>query len=234
MILVSFDGPEAIHDECRGLKGAFQTAVRGINALSREKKKQRKKKPYILTSTTLSMTNAHCLEDTFSLCKDLLPDIMVVYLSWFTNEQIGKEHACLLKDELGVDAYTWKSYAREFLPQEAKLLQDAVARVKNIKWPFPFMIIPDLNEKEIARYYLEPQERFGFQRCAAPFFMLDIMPNGDVVTCRDFIDVKVGNIKNTPVLDIWNNEAFMRFRRLLISKNGTLPQCSRCCGLMGF
>ena len=32
----------------------------------------------------------------------------------------------------------------------------------------------------------------------------------------------------------WNDEPFVRFRKLLIDHGGTLPQCSRCCGLMGF
>jgi len=36
------------------------------------------------------------------------------------------------------------------------------------------------------------------------------------------------------LLEIWNDKGFVKFRKLLIRKGGTLPQCSRCCGLMGF
>ena len=40
MILVSFDGPEYIHDSCRGLKGAYRTAVDGLIELREQRKKQ--------------------------------------------------------------------------------------------------------------------------------------------------------------------------------------------------
>ena len=75
---------------------------------------------------------------------------------------------------------------------------------------------------------------FGFDKCITPFLEVNIMPNGDVVTCRDYIDVKAGNISEDKLLDIWNNEKFVKFRKLLIDKKGLLPQCTRCCGLMGF
>ena len=49
---------------------------------------------------------------------------------------------------------------------------------------------------------------FGFGKCVTPFLEVNIMPNGDVVTCRDYIDVKVGNIAENKLLDIWNNDGF--------------------------
>ncbi len=96
------------------------------------------------------------------------------------------------------------------------------------------MVIPNIKDKDIAKYYLNSSEMFGYAKCVAPFIMVDIMPNGDVTTCRDFIDIKVGNITEKPLLDIWNGEEFVKFRKLLIENKGLLPQCSRCCGLMGF
>jgi radical SAM protein with 4Fe4S-binding SPASM domain len=75
---------------------------------------------------------------------------------------------------------------------------------------------------------------FGYNKCITPFLEVNVMPNGDVVTCRDYIDVKVGNITEKKLLGIWNDEDFKRFRKLLISRGGLLPQCTRCCGLMGF
>ncbi len=98
----------------------------------------------------------------------------------------------------------------------------------------PYLVIPELKDEDLARYYLEPSEMFGYSKCSAPFTTVDVMPNGDVTTCRDFIDVVVGNITEKPLLDVWNDEPFTKFRKLLIKRDGLLPQCSRCCGLMGF
>ena len=234
MILVSFDGPEEIHDKCRGLKGAYKTAVDGITALREAKRKLNKKKPYILTSLTLSKTNAPHLEEAFELAGEISPFLMVVYLSWFTSHDIGASQAKILKDELGVDPYTWKSYAKNFTKDEAEMFAGALDKVRKRKWPFAYIVLPNLKGEQVRDYYLHPEKMFGYNRCAAPFLMIDIMPNGDVVTCRDFIDVKVGNITKDNLLDIWNSDGFIKFRKLLIGKGGLLPQCSRCCGLMGF
>ena len=234
MVLVSFDGPREIHDDCRNFPGAFDTAVEGIRKLNELKKKYNTVRPYVMTSTTISSKNAGVLPETFEIGSRLNPDLMVVYLSWFTSPEIGSAHARILKDELGYEAFTYKSYTRTFTPEEAQLYQDAIVKVKENSWPFKYIIIPSIGDSDIARYYTEPSEMFGYRKCAAPFLMIDVMPNGDVTTCRDFIDIKVGNITEKPLLEIWNDEGFVRFRKLLIKNGGTLPQCSRCCGLMGF
>lgn len=234
MVLVSLDGPEEIHDKCRGVRGAYQDAVNGITELRKWKLKLRVKKPYILTSTTLSRTNVGHLHKTFEICKDLKPCMMVIYLSWFTNEKLGLAQSAILKERLGVEAFTWKSYSKNFSNEEAELFATALGQIEKKKWPFEYFVIPDLKGGKIKDYYLRPEETFGYQRCIAPFFMIDIMPNGDVTTCRDFIDVKAGNITQNRLLDIWNNDKYVAFRKLLIGHNGLLPQCSRCCGLMGF
>ena len=234
MILVSFDGPEEVHDKCRGLEGAYKTAVDGIAALKEAKQRLNKKKPYILTSLTLSKTNAPHLEEAFEVAKDISPYLMVIYLSWFTSKDIGDKQTKLLKDQLDIDPYTWKSYAKNFTQDEAQMFSDALDKIRRKKWPFPYIVLPDLKGEQVRDYYLHPDKMFGYNRCAAPFFMIDIMPNGDVVTCRDFIDIRVGNIMDDSLLNIWNNDKFVRFRKLLIEKDGLLPQCSRCCGLMGF
>lgn len=234
MLLVSFDGPKKIHDECRNYPGAFDTAVNGILRVNYFKKKYHSVKPFVLTSTTISKVNAPFLEETFAIGKKLHPDLMVVYLSWFTSEEIGQVQTKLYKENLGVEPFTWKSYVRSFSEEEANLFYTAIKKIKSKKWPFEYFIIPDLKDKDIPRYYLNPEEMFGYDKCVAPFLMVDIMPNGDVVTCRDYIDVKVGNITEKPLLEIWNDAPFVKFRKLLIKNKGLFPQCSRCCGLMGF
>lgn len=234
MILVSFDGPRDVHDRCRNRPGAFDTAVSGLRKINAVKESMGRVKPFVLTSTTISKVNAPVLPETFEIGRDLDPDLMVVYLSWFTSEEIGKAQTKILERELGVTPFTWKSYATSFSREDAELFRNALTDVKRRKWPFEYLVIPDLSERDFSRYYTEPAEMFGYDRCVAPFIMVDVMPNGDVTTCRDFIDVVVGNITEKPLLDIWNDEPFVRFRKLLLDHGGLLPQCSRCCGLMGF
>jgi len=234
MLVVSFDGPEEIHDACRRTEGAYKAAIQGIREVQEWKARLKKPKPLLVTVTTLSSENIKCLDETYSIGRTLNPDLMAVFLSWFTSEQLGKAQGDLLRDTLGVEAFTWKSYAREFAVEQAQLFMDNLSRVENRKWPFNHIVVPSLSGTDMRDYYLKPSEMFGYDKCVTPFLEVNIMPNGDVVTCRDYIDVKVGNIAEKKLLDIWNDEGFVRFRRLLLSKGGLLPQCTRCCGLMGF
>ena len=137
---------------------------------------------------------------------------MVIYLSWFTSDEIGEKQTKIIQKKLGITPFTWKSYATKFKKEEAEIFQKSISQIKKKKWPFEYTIIPDIEARDIAKYYLDPKEMFGYKKCVAPFMMVDIMPNGDVTTCRDFIDVKVGNINEKPILDIWNDKDFVRFR----------------------
>jgi MoaA/NifB/PqqE/SkfB family radical SAM enzyme len=234
LLVVSFDGPEKIHDECRRTPGAYKTAIQGLRAVQEWRARLKKARPFVVTSTTLSRENIGCLEETYEIAAVLNPDIMAVFLSWFTSEQLGKAQQQLLHETLGVETYTWKAYVREFTEETAQLFMENLDRVEKKKWTFQHLVIPAVRGTDVRDYYLDPSNMFGFGKCVAPFLEVNIMPNGDVVTCRDYIDIKVGSIAEQRLLDVWNGDGFVRFRKLLISKGGLLPQCTRCCGLMGF
>ncbi len=234
MLASSFDGPEEIHDQCRGIRGTFQQTVKGIRELKLERKRQSVNTPYFMLSSTISSTNQHKLEELFETAASIGPECLLLYLSWFTTEDIGKRHQKILKEELGVDAVTWKSYIGQNVNIDTEKLKETLAKISKKKYPFMWFPIPNISLNKLDTYYNEPQDFMGYSNCIAPYLMIDIMPNGDVVTCRDYIDVKVGNIMEDKLLDIWNNQKFKDFRKVLKKHGGVLPQCSRCCGLMGF
>jgi radical SAM protein with 4Fe4S-binding SPASM domain len=235
MICVSFDGPREIHDKCRGVPGAFNAAVKGITAIQKIKKQQKKKKPAIFVLTTISKNNQYTLFDTVKEAEKLSPDGMVVYYSWFTNEWIGQKHTQIANEKLGITPFAWKGYVRDTSNLDIDKITEQVQKIKSENISSHILFVPDLRLNEIRTYYTEPENFFGYKKCVSPWFQLDVMPNGDVVTCRDFPDFVTGNIKESPLLEIYNSEKHRKFRRALRScENGVFPICSRCCGLMGY
>lgn len=232
MLTCSLDGPEAIHDQCRGVPGTFSKTVKGVRRLLDERKGKRD--PYFLISATVSSANQDHLPEMFDVVEDLKPDGLILYLSWFTTEELGRAHAGILKKELDVDAVTWQSYIGQNVSIHSEKLRETLQRTAKMKYSFDWFHIPFIPFDKIDRYYQEPSDFLGYGPCVSTYLMADIMPNGDVVTCRDYIDVKVGNITEAPLLEIWNAQGFRGFRKLLKKNGGTLPQCSRCCSLMGF
>jgi radical SAM protein with 4Fe4S-binding SPASM domain len=235
MICVSFDGPKEIHDKCRGVAGAFETAVKGIAAIQEAKKRKKKKNPAIFVITTISGNNQYTLLDTVKEAEKLRPDGIIIYYSWFTQEWIGQKHTKIANELLGITPFAWKGYVRDTTKLDLKKIVEQVEEIKSKKRFAKVLFVPDLKLEEIEKYYTEPENFFGYKKCISPWFQLDVMPNGDVVTCRDFPDFVTGNINEKPILEIYNNEKYRKFRRALRScDNGVFPICSRCCGLMGY
>jgi radical SAM protein with 4Fe4S-binding SPASM domain len=235
MLCVSLDGPREIHDRCRGLPGAYDTTQKGFRKIQKLKKELGKGKPTFYTLTTISQTNQSVLMETLREAESLEPDIMVVYYSWFTSESLGQKYTAILKKELGIEPFAWKSYVRDMSGLDPKLIAGQLRDIKRASFRAPVVFVPQLQPEEIATYYGRPEDFMGWTRCLAPWFQVDIMPNGDVVNCRDFPDIIMGNVKDTPLLDIYNNAKFRSFRKALSkTRNGVFPTCSRCCGLMGY
>jgi len=235
MICVSFDGPKEIHDKCRGVNGALDTTLKGISAIQELKKKRRKKKPGIFVITTISKNNEAALVDTVKEAEKLNVDGMTIYYSWFTREWIGEKHTKIASELLDVTPFAWKGYVRDTTDLDINKITQQIQEIKSSKFSVPILFVPDLRPDEIRTYYAEPENFFGYKRCISPWFQLDVMPNGDTVTCRDFPDFVTGNIKERSILEIYNSEKHRKFRRALRScENGVFPICSRCCGLMGY
>jgi radical SAM protein with 4Fe4S-binding SPASM domain len=231
--MFSLDGPEDVHDRIRGVRGTAQKLAETVREINRWKKALNTPRPYIVFLMTLTPQTLEHVTSTMEIAESLKADFFGLYYSWFTSLQIGLEHQKLMKREFGCDATAWKGYVSDPSRFDAPRLIAELKRVRSRRWAFPYMAVPDLKEREIPRYFAEPGNTFGNTRCLSPWTATEIQPNGDVATCRDHPDYVVGNIQNEPLLRIFNNSHYRRFRRRLQTK-GLMPVCARCCGLMGF
>ena len=233
-LMFSLDGSEEIHDEIRGRQGTFQKVAEGIEEVRRYKRDQKKKLPWIMALVTVSVDNAAWLDQIFEVGEQLNIDCMIVYYSWFTNEKIGHAHTKVMQKHLGITPTKWQGYLFNHNVDTDALLA-SLERIRRTKWDFPHLFIPDLKkDADIVRYYQNPGDFFGYGPCISPWFVAELMPNGDVAPCRDYPDYITGNLMEASFLDIWNGERYRKFRQALRNNGGTFPICSRCCGLMGW
>lgn len=232
MLMLSVDGVGEVHNEIRGEKRAWERMMSGLDAVLEERKKAGAKKPYVNVLATISRDNVGHLEDIADWAAERGVDLLTYYYSWFTNQEIGEEHDRVMKERFGVEPEAWKGYLF-FTGLDNEVLQEEVRSIKSRRWPFPVMFIPDLALEDIPAYYENPGSLFGYGECIQPWVVTEILPNGDVATCRDYPDYVCGNIQKTDLLEIWNNDRYRKFRESL-RQDGLLPICSRCCGLMGW
>jgi radical SAM protein with 4Fe4S-binding SPASM domain len=231
VLMVSLDGTEQTHDRIRGMKGAFATTVDGIRAVQEEKKKRRSAKPYIGVISVVSADNQDSLEELFETAEGLDIDFMMACYGWYQTDDSGARYTKMLQEALGVTPWSWKGWQWNVGKIDPEVVAASVSRIKERRWNFTCMFFPDLKENEVGSYYHDHSNTFGHNQCRAPWYEAAIMPNGDMVTCRDYPDVPLGNIRQTRFLDIWNSPRAVAFRQL-VQKETLLPVCTRCTGLM--
>jgi radical SAM protein with 4Fe4S-binding SPASM domain len=232
MLMLSVDGIGPVHNEIRQEPRAWDLMMEGLDAVLAEKKRQKSSRPYVNVLATISRDNVGHLEDIADWGVDKGIDLLTYYYSWFTNEEHGRQHAQVMQERFGVEPEAWKGYLF-FTGLDDEALRQEVHSIRSRKWPFPLMFIPDLDLDQIPEYYADPSKRFGYGSCIQPWVVTEILPNGDVATCRDYPDYVCGNIQKDDLLTIWNNDQYRKFRQSL-KKDGLMPICSRCCGLMGW
>jgi radical SAM protein with 4Fe4S-binding SPASM domain len=232
-IMISLDGPREVHDEIRGVAGTFDRMRAGIRAILDERERRDKATPILVLLMTITTSNSTNIVETLRVAEGLGADFAGVYFSWFTDEHIGRVHTQFMERHFDVTPTAWQGYISDATDMDVEGLIEEIRRLKRSDLRLPYLFVPHLSEDQIRRYFREPGCTFGYTRCYSPWYVVEIGPNGDVATCRDYPDYVCGNIREEPLPDIFNGERYQRFRRVLKEKK-LLPICGRCCGLMGF
>jgi radical SAM protein with 4Fe4S-binding SPASM domain len=95
-------------------------------------------------------------------------------------------------------------------------------------------IYPNFTDDEVRQYYTN----FEFtptsypQRCMSPWMVAYIFPDGSVRPCLSQ-GVSLGNIGEKPFRQIWNGEAYRRYRGE-VKERGMFDACIRCTELYRF
>lgn len=102
-----------------------------------------------------------------------------------------------------------------------------VSRIENNLKP-SFRFFPPIKIQDIKNYYENPNFP-NKNKCLKPWFVVIILPNGDVIPCDQENPKLVGNIKRESLAKIWNNDKFRSFREKIQSKGLNDNMCFRCC-----
>jgi radical SAM protein with 4Fe4S-binding SPASM domain len=242
IIYLSVDGPNAaIHNTQRpGANGRYDSfadidsALKTLHALKQERGLVY---PYVVPLTCIARYNFDLLADIFELTSRYA-DAHVFYLTWWIDPQSADDHARDFSRRFGFEPrsqYGWIGTWKDF---DHGAIFDAFAEIErraaSSGRPCLPMMMPRLaSREEVKSYYSDHTQVFGYDQCVSIFMELQIDANGDVSLCRDYHDYSIGNIRSDDIRDLWNGEKAVQFRQS-ISREGIMPVCRRCCGLMGY
>jgi len=227
-ILVSLDAFRDVNDDLRG-KGAYDKVIAGFKAINREKEKQKAKYPMLGVVTVVSNKNYMDLANLAEASKEYKLDLHVVNLGTYTNDNIVATQKRFMKEKLDTDIDCLEAYNTGYnLGIDAQKLHGILHDIQEKNYGHPILTVPTLNPEKTHTYYAELETPVR-NHCVVPWCQLNVNYNGDVHFCADYPDYILGNIKDTPVKEIYNGERANKFRKALHeSDGGMFPGCLRC------
>lgn len=231
-ITISLDGIGDVHDTIRGVKGTFDRAMGGLEALNGKKRKYKQPWPEVTINYTISNYNYMHLRDFIAWFHKHDFQVRGIHFShmWFKDASIVEKHNKHFAAQFPVQEEN--TAAVDFAAIDMAYVHEQLASFQNGRKRLPFYIdeTPPLTEAEARLYYARPTETVFYNKCLAPWRNIAINPHGEIIISPLCFAGSLGNVKKSSFSKIWNGDSFRQFRRQL-KKAGLYPACSRCCML---
>ena len=239
-IAVSIDGPPDVHNRIRGRADSFQRAAAGIEAVAAWRGRLGLARPMQIAILPVTELNLESIEEAVRELRKLPLDTINVGLRWFIPREVGAEYERVMREELGVEATSWKGFdfdgaafaegKREELRELSRFLAGLKRRryVDSARGRPWISFVPDVPAERVPDYFAEFPKTFGHDMCPVAWYFAQVEPDGEVCFCGDFPDYFIGNVRATPFREIWAGEKAQKFRAKLARE--PLPICARCCG----
>ncbi len=225
LLILSLDGPKAIHDKIRNRAGSYTEIVDVI----REIRKHRSwLKPRIFVNCTVQEHNYHHLAEWAREMVDIGADQVYFHLQMFISKSAGERYCRQYLDRFGITPFSHKGAIANPSVNTHKLM-DILTEIK--KKHHNIHMLHDLQKVDLNVYFNDPDKAFRrpeMQSCCAAQNILEIAPDGSVITCHDFPDYVAGNVREQTVGAIWEGEKMNVFRQLVGNKR-LFSICHRCC-----
>jgi MoaA/NifB/PqqE/SkfB family radical SAM enzyme len=225
-LVVSIDGPAALHNEIRGRKDSFERSADGIIRF-RAACERRGHRAQVLVNHTISNLNYGELESFYDAVDALPIDrINFNYMNYVTRD-LADRHNAIWGEKYRA---TVNCLSDETQPDrvDVNALHQQIAVVKRrdaTRGRVAFL--PEVTLEELGRYFFEPDKFMGNSRCMVNWFIAEIIASGEVIPYTRCYHVPLGNINEEPFLDIWNGSRARAWRRDLRAQR-RFPACTRC------
>jgi MoaA/NifB/PqqE/SkfB family radical SAM enzyme len=233
VVVVSLDGPEALHDRIRGQQGVFRRATEGIRALLAAAHRLGRLGPVLTINCTISRSNLEVLEQMVPLALDLGADFLQIHHTFFNSPANVARHNRLFSpllarlrspEQASLSISEHEYYQSEIRPADLPVLQASLQAVRRrAQGRINLLFVPNIPWELIEPYYLDLNYPFP-PKCNRLWKSCRIFPDGTVDPC---FHVFAGNITRQPFQEIWNSPKMQKFRKIIDKR--LLPGCARCC-----
>jgi MoaA/NifB/PqqE/SkfB family radical SAM enzyme len=173
----------------------------------------------------VSPDNCEAIPEMARVAEELgVRDVMLT-LCFFYTDAMEKDYEESIKNDFAITSRAGKGFRKEKGTIDTRLLARNVRLLLNNK-NINFNIMPHLNDEALASWFDDPSLLVSYDRCYAPWFLVNVMPDGDVNFCADIGDYVIGNITQNSLLEIWTSKKAERFRERILEERFSI--CRRC------
>ncbi len=218
-IVFSLHGLAETHNKILKVNNAFEKVTGVISELSSLRKKNKRKKPYIMVNYVINCNVKKETRHLIKLCNKFgVDEIRFAHPSFLFSDEL-KEHK-----KVGRKLYGSEVPSSQYITKKV----DFIFKNKyiNNKLKIRVSTYPNLSNHEILSWY--SNNFITKRKCFYIYSSCFINESGEVYPCH-FYPFSFGNIKKDKLNDIWNNKKYIKFRKVI--NKSLLPGCSRCCKL---
>lgn len=233
-IWVSLDGPKEYNDTQRG-QGVYEKAMSGLRELAFYKGSNLST-PKIGVTFIITPDNYKTLEYFF--CHTLINeklDAISLEIQLFTTQKDKEEFQKMIHNEFGIANTTMADgYLRNMEIFNGVDIHELCRQVNNVRdfykkrgirvLGYPKIFNPDNIKHFYNAEWIEMCE--AHNNCSIPCIYAEIGADGYVTPCHTFYEIKMGNVFEKSILEIWNNKEYKKFRQQM--KKRIFPICYAC------
>lgn len=234
-IWISLDGPQEVNDAQRG-KNVYARATEGIRLLQEHKKASGKTYPLVGVTFVVTPDNYKYLKSFYEMeVSKMGVDYFSIEFQLFITEERYKKYQCFIKEKFGLDnAWASKGLVRkleqfkdidvEYLVAVLNGIKKDIAKTETQLIGYPkYIDIANINKFYHGDWDNMKEAR---KNCPFPWVYMEISASGVVTPCHTFYDIEMGNVNDTPIMEIWESEKFKDLR--IKMRNCITPICFAC------
>ena len=212
LISISLDAPDPEHYQKFRGRPVFDRIIENINRLNQFKENLNTRLPALRLSFVVHKSSIRLMDDFVTLAKEL------------------KAEAVLFQPvDLPYNPEKRPSLAPDNLEELRDRFLSTRLRCRRLN------VISNLDH--LLRHFQDYQTKFFSSGnpllskvCANPWFSTYIQVDGTVTPCCSIVgeEYVIGNINDSHFQDIWNNERYMNFRKLIREKKRPVRACKTC------
>ena len=227
-VVVSIDGPAEVHDRVRGIPGMLASIRTGLELLRRRKIERNLTRPNVTIATVATNHTYERLAELYQEIGEHLYDRAIVSHMNFMTPDMVEEHN-LLFGHIGTAEIAGVSGGTSANDVDIDQLWRQMELVRRDHGKVVFS--PDYSRADLEVFYRSPDRFVWNNTCYIPWFVMEILANGDVIPLTRCMHKLLGNVYAQSLAEIWNGKPYREFRQAL-QRNRRFPICRRCRGIL--